>query len=115
VLLVEDNWHVAQAMSSILKAAGVHIVGPAASLIQAELFLSECEPDIAVVDLNLQGEMADGLIEQLAARHIPVIIISGYVPNATRSESVAAVLEKPVRAETFLATLKQVLVASRVV
>jgi DNA-binding NtrC family response regulator len=100
-------------MGSVLRASGVCVLGPASSLAQAEDLLFEHEPDIAVVDLNLQGEMADGLIQQLSARNVPVIIISGYAPNPARCENVAAVLEKPVRVHTLLAALRQVLAVSR--
>ena len=109
VLLIEDSWHVAHALQLILESLEVVVAGPCATIAQAETVLGQSSPDAAIVDINLQGEMAYGLIGNLHERAIPVIIVSGYEVAPALKHRVAAVLSKPVRAETLLATLRAVI------
>ena len=107
VLVVEDSWHVANALKSLLAELGADVAGPAATLQDAERLLAAREPKVAIVDINLKGEMAYGLIETLHGRGISVVVISGYaVPQVAQSQ-VAAVLQKPFSAKALLAVLRQ--------
>ena len=63
VLVVEDTWHVAKALKSALEQFGMDISGPAATTAEARRLMVEQMPLVAVVDVNLKGEMAGGLIE----------------------------------------------------
>ena len=109
VLVVEDSWHIASAIKAVIESAGMTVVGPAAALAEAEALLDEVASlDIAVVDVNLQGDFAYGLIEQLFERDIPVIIVSGYEALPAIADRAAAVLKKPVRASMLLQALKSV-------
>ena len=108
VLVVEDSWHLASALKSIVENGGMEVVGSAATLAEAERFLDSSEPDMAIVDVNLQGEETYGLIEQLVARGIPVIIISGYEVLPAVTDLADAVLKKPIRASALLSTLQRI-------
>ena len=48
---------------------------------------AERQPDVAVVDVNLKGEMAYGLIDLLHDRGVRVIVVSGYavLPKSART------------------------------
>jgi DNA-binding response OmpR family regulator len=105
VLLVEDSWHIAVAVKSLLENAGVTVDGPASSLSQAEALLRERAPDVAIVDINIKGRMSFGLIDSLVALQIPVIVVSGYDEAARLEGKATAILAKPVRASELLATL----------
>ena len=64
VLLVEDSWQVADALKLLLEKAGMIVSGPVASANEAQSLVAEHSPTLAVVDVNLKGEMAyalDGL------------------------------------------------------
>src|SRR5262249_41020165 len=50
VLVVEDSWHVANALKSLLEELGVEVAGPAATLQDAERLLETRAPQVAVVD-----------------------------------------------------------------
>lgn len=107
VLVVEDSWHVANALKALLEELGVNVSGPAATPYEAERLLAARTPDVAIVDINLKGEMAYGLIDRLHERGVRVVVISGYaVPQVARSK-VAAVLQKPFSAKSLLAILRQ--------
>jgi CheY-like chemotaxis protein len=107
VLVVEDSWHVAGALKALLLELGVKVAGPAASLDEAERLLAAEAPDVAIVDINLKGEMAYGLIDRLNERGIHVVVISGYAVPKVAHTKVAAVLQKPFSAKSLLAVLRK--------
>jgi CheY-like chemotaxis protein len=107
VLVVEDSWHVAQALKTLLEELGMSVAGPAATLEEAERLLAEREPAVAIVDINLKGEMAYGLIDRLNALGVRVVVISGYAVPQLARDKVAAILQKPFSAKSLLAVLRQ--------
>ena len=78
VLVVEDGWQVADALKLSLEQMGMVVAGPAATAREAQCLATECRPDLAIVDVNLQGEMAYELMDWLHDRGIQVVVISGY-------------------------------------
>ena len=110
ILVVEDSWHVAKAMTRLLTALGADLAGPAATTAHAKRLISESRPDVALVDLSLRdGEPAHDLIDHLRDQGISVIVITGYELNPLEPGKVAAILHKPVSAEQLLATVQQVM------
>ena len=66
ILVVEDSWHVATAVQSLLRSFGADVDGPVASAVEAERLVAERIPDVAIVDINLRGgELAYDLIDKL--------------------------------------------------
>jgi DNA-binding response OmpR family regulator len=107
ILLVEDSWNVGEALTSLLRAMGAEVAGPAATTAEAERLLSTYAPDVAVVDFTLRGgELAVGLIDQLHDRGIRVVMTSGYDIQSFASEKVA-ILKKPFTDTELLASLHQ--------
>jgi DNA-binding response OmpR family regulator len=106
VLVVEDAWHLATTLKVLLETLGIEVVGPAATIFEAEHLAAARMPEVAVVDLNLKGEMAYGLINQLHDDGVPVIVVSGYaVPRLT--EKAAVILQKPFNGPDLVAALRQ--------
>jgi CheY-like chemotaxis protein len=89
VLVVEDSWHVATAIESLLRSFGAEVAGPVASTADAERLLAEQLPDVAIVDINLRGgELAYDLIDKLNDLAVRVIVVSGYSAlGCTRTKS----------------------------
>jgi CheY-like chemotaxis protein len=108
VLVVEDSWHVANALKTLLEELGVKVSGPAATPAEADRLLATGKPDVAIVDINLKGEMAYDLIDRLNERGVRVVVISGYAIPQVAQAKVAAVLQKPFSAKALLAILRQV-------
>jgi len=106
VLVVEDSWHVAHALKSLLEELGMVVAGPAATLGDAERLLDACEPDVAIVDINLKGQMAYGLIDRLHGLGVRVVVISGYAVPQIGQGKVAAILQKPFSAKSLLGILR---------
>ena len=106
ILLVEDSWHIGNAIKRLLRTLGADVAGPAATIADAERLVAERTPDVAIVDINLRdGERANHLIDRLHEQRIPVVVITGYTEVALPPGKVEAILQKPVSVEKFLAIL----------
>jgi len=110
ILLVEDSWHVGKAMKGLLRVLGAEVVGPAATAADAERFVAERTPDVAIVDVNLRhGETSSNLIDRLLEQRIPVIIVTGYAAVSLPTRNVEAILEKPVSKQRLLESLRPIM------
>jgi DNA-binding NtrC family response regulator len=109
ILLVEDSWHVGNAIKRLLRTLGADVAGPAATVVDAERLVAERTPDVAIVDINLRdGERANHLIDRLHEQRIPVVM-TGYTAVALPPGKVEAILQKPVSEEKFLAILRPII------
>ena len=106
VLVIEDIWIVAQSYAAILDNLGVIVSGPVGSVAEA-MALIDAEPiDAALVDMNLHGEMAYGVVEALKARGVPIVVATGYDVVPELEHNVSAFLRKPIRAEALLKAMR---------
>jgi DNA-binding response OmpR family regulator len=105
VLLVEDSWHVAKALKSVLEQVGMEVSGPTATTTAARRLIAEQMPRLAVVDINLKGELACGLIEELHDQGVSVVVVSGYGIPPISAEKTAVILQKPVSGPELLSAL----------
>ena len=113
VLVVEDAWHVARAMKGLLQSLGMEVIGPAATVSEAEQYAAAQMPALALIDINLKGEMAYSLIDHLHDKDIPIIVVSGYAVLASLTEKAAAILQKPYEASELIAALHGVVGSTR--
>ena len=107
VLLVEDEFLVAEEMRRGMEQYGVVVLGPVPSVDKAERLLATAGAiDGAVLDVNLQETMVFGLADDLIARAVPVVFVTGY-DRATIPVRYADVklCQKPVDPETVVAAL----------
>jgi DNA-binding NtrC family response regulator len=106
VLILEDEFFIADDLARALRSAGAEPVGPVGTIQEAEGMLSTHRVDAAILDLNLRGEMAGDFAQRLAATRLPCVIVSGYGPDAIPA-SVKKVrhLEKPVSPAKVIETL----------
>lgn len=87
VLVVEDEYFLADDIVQALKALGAGIVGPFGELDQAAAAVDgEIAIDAAVVDINLRNEMVFSLARLLRARRIPFVFTTGYDKSSIISE-----------------------------
>jgi CheY-like chemotaxis protein len=78
VLLVEDEYLIALDAEQILKGLGVANVEIASTLHEGEKCVEEGRFDLAVLDVNLNGQFSFPIAETLRRRGIPVVFASGY-------------------------------------
>jgi DNA-binding response OmpR family regulator len=106
VLVVEDEYYMADDLVRALESAGARPVGPFGSVRQALDAVERNGIDAAVLDLNLHGTRSDDLARQLAEAKIPILIVSGYNEGALPAElRHLQRLEKPVDSRTIISTL----------
>ena len=82
VLVVEDELAIAMLLESALEDEGCVIVGPYGCLRDALAAARNETLDLAVLDINLAGEMVFPVAEVLAERGVPFLILSGYGETA---------------------------------
>lgn len=96
VLIVEDELLIATSLEMALEAAGYRILGPAATLEDAQALLDRQRPDAALIDYRLARTTTEPLLPTLEASGIPVCVLTGYeraqLPAAYERH---ALLEKP--------------------
>ena len=105
VLVVEDEYYLADDLIRSLAAVGAEPVGPFPSLHGAEEKLAEGNIDAAILDMNLRGSLAFDFAARVCSK-IPCVIVSGYSGEAIPA-SVAHIgrLEKPAAPEDVVAML----------
>jgi DNA-binding NtrC family response regulator len=111
VLIVEDSWDVGTGLKMLLESWGAVVSGPAATTADAERLVCERAPAVALVDINLRdGEQSYCLINQLHEQGISVVVVSGYAEVLPAVGKATAILQKPIREDVLLASIRQVMV-----
>jgi DNA-binding response OmpR family regulator len=96
ILIVEDDYLVAQELATSFKKAGARIVGPVSSVTSALEALRGGLPHAAVLDVVLDGETAYPIAEFLSEHGIPFVFATAFnsvVPPPYRG---VKIFEKPV-------------------
>lgn len=110
VLLVEDESAAVFVVEDMLFNLGAATVWHAADVDDALALLRDHRPGIAVVDINLGGELAYPVAERLQAAGIPFIFVTGYSGNDVhRRWSDHMRVQKPFRPATLAVALRAVL------
>jgi CheY-like chemotaxis protein len=107
ILVVEDEYFLAEDLRTVLSDAGAVVLGPVANVVSAlELLARSPRPDIAVLDVELRGENIYRVSELLQARNVPFVFATGYSQYAIdgRFQHVGRV-EKPYSKDTLFASL----------
>jgi DNA-binding NarL/FixJ family response regulator len=109
-LLVEDDALILFGLEMVIEDHGMEIAGSASTLAEAELLADSVDCDIAVLDVNLHGEMVFPAADILIGRGIPIVFSSGYALAGLPSRF-ADVLRvgKPYDAETLWNAIEQAL------
>lgn len=110
VLLVEDEALVRRATQRLLERLG-HQVLTASDGVEGLRLATTEDLDLVLLDLSMPRLGGDAVLAELRARRpeLPVVMLSGHVPDGVALEGAAAVLIKPVLATDLTATLARVL------
>jgi CheY-like chemotaxis protein len=82
VLVIEDELLVSMLIEDILVDQDCVIVGPFTNLPDALRAAENEMVDVALLDVNLRGEMVYPVADILTKRGIPFVFLSGYGPDA---------------------------------
>jgi CheY-like chemotaxis protein len=79
IMLVEDDYLVADDLAAHLREAGGEVIGPASSLPAAMRLACESERiDAALLDIDLNGVAVFPLAAELRARGVPLLFLTGF-------------------------------------
>ncbi|WP_426000418.1 response regulator [Caulobacter sp. DWR1-3-2b1] len=78
ILVVEDEYLLAEVLTDALTELGAEVVGPVGQLAQALALIETTPIDGAVLDINLRGEMVFPLADVLTTLGVPYVFATGY-------------------------------------
>jgi CheY-like chemotaxis protein len=84
-------------IQDILKRWGCTVVGPVATATEALALIADECPDLAILDVHLNGETSEPIAVALQASGRPFLVMTAYPrSHVTGALSVAPLLSKPV-------------------
>lgn len=78
VLVVEDEAMIAMLAEDMLDMAGCQLAGIASTLAEGLAMAARDDFDVAMLDMNLDGELSTPIADLLQARGKPFIFTTGY-------------------------------------
>jgi CheY-like chemotaxis protein len=78
ILVVEDEYFVADYITALLEDLGYVVVGPVLTVPDALEAIASGQVDAALLDANLGKTSSAPIAEELAARKLPFIVVTGY-------------------------------------
>lgn len=110
VLIVEDEWLLADQLEDTLRDIGYEVVGPVPSVSGALTLIKSERPDIALLDVSLRNEQSYPIADELAKRDIPFLFLTGYVsPDLPKAFVDRPLLRKPATVQALRAQLEALL------
>lgn len=113
ILLLEDEWLIAEATARALQRLGYQVLGPAHSVSHALDILAAETPDAALIDTVLNRESSLAIADRLAELGVPFAFYSGFeasdLPERFRDRPF---LRKPIGEATLRVALAGLLAAA---
>jgi ActR/RegA family two-component response regulator len=79
ILIVEDDYFIASEVARAFQLRGADVIGPAPTLSTAVRMVENDQAiELAVLDINLRGEMVYPLAAILADKGVPFVFATGY-------------------------------------
>jgi CheY-like chemotaxis protein len=108
VLIVEDEWFLADDLRVALKSLGANVIALVGDLDEALDLLAQNGFDIVIVDIGLQGRLTFNIADQLQQRGIPFAFMTGYGANQIPAQFADVIRwEKPIDPQVVLRDLVQ--------
>jgi CheY-like chemotaxis protein len=107
VLIVEDELMIRMLLQDMLADLGCKLAGEAGRIEEALTLAKQTEFDVAILDVNLNGQPISPVVDILIERGLPFVFATGYgqrgVPEAYRQ---TPTLQKPFQAEALAQAIK---------
>jgi CheY-like chemotaxis protein len=107
VFVVEDEMMIRMLLEGMLEDLGHTVAAEAGGLDEAVALAKQADFDIALLDVNLNGQPITPVVEVLVERGLPFVFASGYgqrgVPDAYRT---SPTLQKPFQVEALAKALE---------
>jgi CheY-like chemotaxis protein len=102
ILVVEDELMIRMLLQDMLADLGHTLAGEAGGIEEAMTLAKQSEFDLAILDVNLNGQPISPVVEVLVARGLPFVFATGYgqrgVPEPYRA---TPTLQKPFQADAL--------------
>ena len=109
VLVVEDEMMVALLLEEMIADLGHRVVGPVGRLGKALELASSAAIDVAILDVNVDGQGVYPVAAALAARGIPFAFVTGYGREGVReSYRGSPTLTKPFQRQDLRELLEEI-------
>ena len=82
VLVVEDEYHLAFELKSLVENAGGRVAGPFADAAEAISHLGRHRPDCGIIDVNLANGVSFVAADALVDHAVPFLFLTGYDATA---------------------------------
>ncbi|MGH6671602.1 MAG: response regulator [Xanthobacteraceae bacterium] len=100
VLVVEDEPMIRLLLDDMLTDLGYTMAAEAGRLEEALTVAKQGEFDVAILDVNLNGQPISPVADVLTARGVPFVFVSGYARRGIPEEhSTIPLLQKPFQAD----------------
>ena len=108
-LIVEDNMIISLDAEQLMLENGMDEVFTAASVAEARKLIAKRAIDVSLLDVNLGGETSFPLVDDLNARGIPFVFVTGYgeqidYPDEARG---ARAIKKPFASDQLLSAIAE--------
>lgn len=114
VLVLEDEFFIADEIAYILETAGYAVVGPVATVEEALQAIGDEPPEAAVIDANLRGVPSVPVAFALREAGIPFVVCSGYrAEDLFPTFGEVTLVAKPVHSGRLVTALKSSLDAGQ--
>jgi len=107
VLVVEDELMIRMLLQDMLADLGHTLAGEAGRIEEAVALAKQGQFDVAILDVNLNGQPISPVVEVLIERGVPFVFATGYgqrgVPERYRD---SPTLQKPFQAEALASAIE---------
>lgn len=106
ILVVEDEYLIRMLLEDMLAEIGYVVAGAAGSIKEASEFAEKGDFDLAILDVNLDGEQIFPVADIIARKNLPFVFVTGYgersLPDPYRGHPT---LQKPFQREALQSLL----------
>jgi CheY-like chemotaxis protein len=95
VLVLEDEPIVAMMLEDMLVELGCVVIGPASTLQEGMTLAATAVFDVAVLDINVNGQRSDALAQSLDIKGTPYTFATGYGSAGLGDSASRHVIHKP--------------------
>ena len=113
ILVVEDEPFIAMGLEQLLPKLGYEVVGVASHLRDALAKAQAGDFDLAVLDVNLGGELSYRVADVLLARGAPFLFCTAYSDVAFGRYAHVPVLQKPFEKKALARAIEEALTRSK--
>jgi len=110
ILVVEDEYLIRMLLEDMLTELGYEVSAAVGSITEASTLAQDGDFDIAILDVNLDGEEVYPIADILAKRELPFVFVTGYGERSlSEPYRERPALQKPFQTEQLKKTLAALL------